>query len=394
MGINRSPVYPIFLNFLKSIFVNNFDIWVILFQILLIIFSIDYLVKKIKNFLLLNPFLLILLIIVLISPCIYSLNIANRFLSEAIAYPLYLLIVSHFLSAYIKDNTKHLLYAFPILFILILTRNQFIFLIPIALLIVLLISFKNKTHKKNWWFYALFILTPLLTNITDKFYHNYKHDYFGVTPWTGVHISSSAFFVSDKQDSSIFINEKEKDFFNSIFEVLEQKKLNINYIDEDNQDETAYFLKHFNHITNFTLSDQGKNMMGDSLSENEKYVALDILTKKMAPKLIKDNFSFWLKVYLKNFINAFGNIKYTFIYFIILIFCLIHLKNSNTNKVKFFFLGILLTLSNVAIICIGSETIPRLTFYNDWILFLIIFILLELLINSKVNFNKISSKGK
>ncbi len=383
MSIIRSPIYPIFLASLKTIFSNNFYLATIIFQTFFCLFSINFLIKNIHSTMQISSFWYILLTIILLVPCVYNHNIVNRFLSEALAYPLYLLVVSYYILSFFKENIRYLLYAFPLLFLLILTRSQFFFLIPIAIFILLWINFKKKSFKKYIWLYILFFVFPILTSTIDKLYHGIKHNYFVNTPWTGLHLITPAFYVADKEDVSIYKSEKEKHFFNAIFDILERKKLNINYLDSSVYDETEYYLTNFTQIANHTIYDDGKDLLGNNLSENEKFIKLDEITKKMAFPLIIDNFTLWLKLYIKNFINAFENSRYALLYFIILFFGLFQLKRMSTNKVKFIIIGSLFTILNVAIVAIGMETIKRFTFYNDWIFFLIIFVFLDTFIENK-----------
>ena len=103
----------------------------------------------------------------------------------------------------------------------------------------------------------------------------------------------------------------------------------------------------------------------------------------MTPPLILNNWKLWIKLYIKNFLNAFNNTKYALLIFIILFFSLIKLKKKPSKEIKFIFLGSLFLISNVLIIAIGMHTVKRFTFYNDWLIFLIIFILLNTLTKYK-----------
>ena len=383
MSIIRSPIYPIFLYVLKLIFNTFFEVATIFFQILFNIFSIHYLVRNLKKHIKINPIWYLLLTIILLFPCVYNLNISNRFLSESISYSLYLLVISNFINAFLKENNKYILYSIPLLIILILTRSQFLFLVPIGILIILWTSIKENKLKKNSWLLIAFLCIPIITTITDKTYHSIVHDHFVSTPWAGIHLITPAFFVADKEDSKLYNDPAEKEFFTKVYRRLEKDKLNLNTLDLSKTDETSFYIQNFSKIANQTVYSYGKNILPKDLSENEKFIALDKITKNMAPPLILNNWKLWTKLYFKNFLNAFNNAKYALLIFIILFFALIKLNKRPSNEIKFIFLGSLFLICNVLIVAIGMHTVKRFTFYNDWVIFLIIFILLNTLTKYK-----------
>jgi O-antigen ligase len=222
----------------------------------------------------------------------------------------------------------------------------------------------------------------------DKTFHKIAHGYYVNTPWTGICLITPAFFVANESDYKIYEDENEKEFFKIIYNKLYQKQLNIHHLDSTVQDKAAYYITNFSKISNKTVCDEGKIFVGKQLTENEKYIAVDSLTKKMTFPLILKNFKEWLKLYIKNFINAFGNGNYTLLYFTILIFSLYGLIKLETTTFKLIALLSLITIFNVALVAIGMHTIKRFTFYNDWVLFLILIILLD----TVLKFNKANEK--
>jgi O-antigen ligase len=213
--------------------------------------------------------------------------------------------------------------------------------------------------------------------VTDKTFHKIAHGYYVNTPWTGIHLITPAFYVADESDYKIYEDENEKEFFKIIYNKLSQKKLNIHHLDSTVQDKATYYIVNFSKIANETVFDQGKIFFGKNLSENEKYIAIDALTKKMTFPLIFNNLKEWSKLYIKNYINAFGNSRYCLIYFMLLILGLYGLIKFGTSNFKLVALLSLITISNSALVAIGMHTIKRFTFYNDWVIFLILFILLD-----------------
>src|SRR5690606_20032238 len=112
-------------------------------------------------------------------------------------------------------------------------------------------------------------------------------------------------------------------------------------------------------IANHTVLPAGIHATATNNTEDEVYIAVDILTLKMTLPLIRDNFKAWLNLYIKNIIHAFGNAKYLLIYLILLVYALVSLIRKKTKQSEIISLVLLLTFS------------------NDWTLFLVLFILLE-----------------
>jgi O-antigen ligase len=65
------------------------------------------------------------------------------------------------------------------------------------------------------------------------------------------------------------------------------------------------------------------------------------------------------------------------LYVIILLFGVVGMIKKEKVVYKVVSLLSILTLANVALVALGMHTIKRFTFYNDWVLFLIVFILMD-----------------
>ena len=271
----------------------------------------------------------------------------------------------------------------PVLLILLLTRGQFVYLAIVGFLLALYILWKQKNIIGRSWILVLFILIPIIANLTDRTYHYVFHHHFVATPWTGIHLITPAFFVADESDASIFSSEEEKSFFLKIYGDLEEKKLTLSSIEKENTETTFFYIQNFTKIANETVFDEGRYFFGTPIENAETFIKLDKLTTKMAPSLIRKNFMKWSKLNLQNFFFGMSGAKYVLLYLILLGTSFFLLFKIPSPEIKFIFLGALLTLFNVGIVAIGMHTIKRFTFYNDWILFFIFFILIDFLIKKQ-----------
>lgn len=384
MDIYRSAGYPIFLWLLKQISGSHLDFATIAFQITIGVCVIYVFITRLKRLLNIHPIWLLFLTMIVASPYVYNHRLANNYLSEALTYSLYLLVTLFFLEGLILKSVRSLWISIPILAILLMFRSQFLFMVPVALLIILWLALRHK-DKKNYVSIGLaFIVLPLLTSLLDKTFHYLKHGYFVNTPWTGIPLITPAFYVSDEQDYQLYESEFEQQFFKSIHSQLIKRNLNIHHLKEDGiNDETTFYILHFSKISNETLFDYGKTLLGKEMSESQKFIALDALTKEMVLPLVLDNFGLWCKLYIKNIVNAFGTSKYMLLYVILLLFGLVGMIKKDMDGYKVISLLSILTFGNIALVALGMHTIKRFTFYNDWVVFLIVFILLDTYMKQK-----------
>lgn len=390
MTIIRSPAYPIFLKLIKLVSGRFFSTAVLIVQYLINIAAVYYFIGTLFKTWKTTILYYVLLAAVLLAPCLYAVTIVNCFLSEALAYPLYLITIALLIKALYFKSQRYLYYVLPVLFVLLLTRNQFLFVIVPAIILTFWLGFSLKSIRTYIPLALLFLVLPLITGLTDKTYHKVMHGHFVKTPWTGIHLLTPAMFVADAEDVTLFTDAKEQLFFKTMYQSLANKKLTTAYLQlPDYEDEVIFYCNQYTKIANHTLYDEGKELLGSNLTETEKYIYLDKLTQHMTLPLVKNNFSKWAKLNFKNFCYGFGNARYALIYILLLgLSCFAVIKKKTDYLIQLIALVSLVTLLNVALVAIGIHTIKRFTFYNDWTLLLCIFILWHALTNTKTVWNK------
>ncbi|EDP97164.1 hypothetical protein U8527_02415 [Kordia algicida OT-1] len=378
MHIIRTPGYPLFLNVFHTIFGDNYQLPTVIFQVLFGCFGIFYFINKLRSLQLLNTFFSVCFTLVLLMPFVSGLKIVNNILSEAISYSLYLIIIAKFIAFFITKNKKELYYSLPILGILLITRYQFVYLIPLALLLIFWVSFKKKQFKQYGILVLLFLSLPLMTSLADKTYHKIIHGHFTSTPWTGMSIITPVLFVADAEDEAVLETTQEKEFFKKTHHNLVEANMHISKLNlNPNETPTLYYINNYANLQMGPIFKNADEMMDDSQSRIEQFIALDEFTKKVSKPLIADNFTKWRRIYTGNMIFGFGGMKLALLYIFIAICSFIALLKRNHNTYKVLLLISLALIANIMIVSIGMHAVIRFTFYNDWVLFLTIFILLN-----------------
>lgn len=378
MHIIRTPGYPLFLQIVQAIFGVYFKTAMIVIQILFGCFSIYYFIHKLRSSHILNEFFSVCLAFVLLLPFITGLKIANNILTESLSYSLYLIIVAKFIAFFLSKQQKELYTSLPILAILLITRYQFVFFIPIGLGLIFWVSYAQKSFKKYARISVLFITLPLITSLADKTYHKIVHGHFVSTPWTGMSIITPILFVTDAEDATVLETLQEKEFFNNVYQDLAEKQMNINHLKVPSNDTpTLYYIKNYANIQMGPIFKNGEALLDTTLTKTEKFIALDQFINKVSKPLLFDNFSKWRRIYTGNAIFGFGGFKYALLYFLIAIYSFIVLLKRDQAEYKIIGLSSLFVIANVLIVAIGMHAVVRFTFYSDWVLFFTIFVLLN-----------------
>ncbi|MEM6719535.1 MAG: hypothetical protein AAF611_09485 [Bacteroidota bacterium] len=378
MHIIRTPGYPLFLQFTQTVFGKYYEFGTVLIQILFGCFSIYYFIYKLRSYKVINAFFSVCFTVILLLPFVLGLKIANNILTESISYSLYLILVAKFISFFISKEAKELYYSLPILALLLIIRYQFVYLIPIALGLIFWVHYPQRTLKKQALLIVLFLALPLMTSLVDRTYHKFVHGHFVSTPWNGMNLITAPFFVSDAEDKVLFDDPIEREFFKNTHYNLIEENMNINNLDLSTfPTPTQFYIGRFADITMGPIFKNGKEVLGDSLTEAERFIKLETMTSSMVKPLIFDNFSKWKRIYIRNAIHGFGGIKNVLLYVLIAVFSWVILLKREQLEYKVLGLSSLLLIANVLIVAIGMHAVIRFTFYNDWVLFLTIFVLLN-----------------
>ncbi|MFT4698685.1 MAG: hypothetical protein ACI9SJ_001841 [Flavobacteriaceae bacterium] len=385
VNISRYPVYILFIRGFQFIFGSFFEVMMVSFQLVFSIISISIIYKNCKELLNLNIWLKTLLFVILLFPLYPRLYIANNLVSEGLAYPLYLLLISFIIDFLYRNKSIKVIHLSITLLILSLTRGQFFFIsIIVALLYVL--KLKKDTFKKgNVFSLLLLIIVPFLITIVDSSFKKVVYGYYVKTPYSYVNAITLPLFVSELKDTIDIKNEDYKKIFIKSYQRIDSLGLLSSKINGTKEEKYQVFHDNFPLICNQNIHDQGKlYYLNIDSTPHLNSIKTELACKAMFPVLVKNHFKEWVIIYFTGMIHGFfESIVLLFFFLFTLIYGgLITLRNYTINN-SLLFLSSLLIISNSMIVALACHSISRYLFYNYFLGF-IIFILIFKKITSKI----------
>lgn len=376
--IDRVPGYTLFLKFFTTLFGDHFEYPVLIAQLFLNVYGIRLLHSYLKQYFGFTKLISFLSLFVLLAPVLYLHFTANKILSEALCYPLYLIFIANTLKGYLEKHKKNIYYALGILLLLILIRSQFLFLIPVLVLVSGYFFYKTR-DKVHLIFILISFLIPFLVNMMDKGYHCVVHGYFVSTPGTGHTLTTSVFYLADKEDYNLFDSDVERNYFKKIKEKLDVNQWSNDHASRyDSIQMFALYQVNYPNICNETIHGIGLEYHKEiGMSKNEQYIATSDLALKMYKPLLFDNLKKWIKLYVFNIKASLGTTKNLLLHIFVLIVGLILIVQNNSQLGKAITFMLLCTLANIALLAVATHSIKRYTFYNDWVIFLVVFIFIN-----------------
>lgn len=385
MDIIRSLGYPTFLQIHRFIFGAIYLHVVVIIQLLFILYSCFHFVQSLKKNILQNNYFLFVIYVLLCFPLLYEFKLANKIMSEALAYPLYILSLSQLICGVFSKNVRHFYFGLLLIFSAIVVRGQFLFVV-VVYIVAILIAFKsNLLQKDKILLLACTFSLPFIAIATDISYHYFKHDIATTTPWTGIQISTMPFFVADSEDAKLFIVESEKRYFTFVHKKISNKNLLLDQVPKKNKEVMTFYFEKYTIICNGTINADGETLFNNLRSSNEKVVANDKMSARMVLPLILDNYKKYIKMYLRNIAFGFGSNKYFLMYFFLGCFSCYHIIKNDTSFLWIVFIGSFCTIANIFLVSFAEPSESRYVFYNNWVLITIFMVLFDNIKYHKAN---------
>lgn len=366
----RPPVYPFFLWMLSIFGPYRFlaAVWV---QGIITTATLFYTWYWLCNRLNMPRWLSWLVLVISAWNIILRFEINSSILSEALAFPFFILCFTLFIDCSKSFNfTKIMLYVL-LVNLLVLTRAQFYyFYITFAFLITL--YFLQKIPRKN----LLSTCVLMVSSIIAAFFINHSYHYFlngkfSDSAVLGPQLIAAPLFLSNSNYEKYITDPQEKFFFQKTIKLLESKKLtrdtseylkNSKTLDND----LNYYKLVFQPLFHFVYYENLRNMTPYQLNK----ITLDI-SKKLYLVQFKENIRF----YIAKGISIFGNFSIFLIFLFIFVLYLAYLwhitRNRNVDLDYFqIFIGSssLIILANVFFVVLFVIASERYFIYSNFLL--------------------------
>ena len=359
-NLHDPPLYSTIIYVMQLIFgsLNS----VIILQTLFVGFGIIYFTRTVEIHFNLNVMIKSIIALFLFLPV---LKFYKSLITEPISYAFSLLFVSFVVKLIYNLKIKNIIWNTIFVILLLLLRNQFIFLYPVILLLYLGILILYSSKKTFSWLLISFLSIFIIHNVTISTNKHIKKNYFENKSFStnkGIFFFAyiDAIYISDYEDIELFEDQKLKNTLAVIFNELNDKKALIKYY--NNRGHFSLSLK--------TIRDHSDIVLED-LAQKENTTIIN-LKKQISIKLIAANFEKYVEHTFKKFYDS--TWLFIFIPFFMMLASLISfIKYKSKDSLLILFLSTF-ALANHSVVYLFGRVQPRYLIYTDFVILVFIFI--------------------
>ena len=359
-NLHDPPLYSTIIYVMQLIFgsLNS----VIILQTLFVGFGIIYFTRTVEIHFNLNVMIKSIIALFLFLPV---LKFYKSLITEPISYAFSLLFVSFVVKLIYNLKIKNIIWITIFVILLLLLRNQFIFLYPVILLLYLGILILYSSKKTFSWLLISFLSIFIIHNVTISTNKHIKKNYFENKSFStnkGIFFFAyiDAIYISDYEDIELFEDQKLKNTLAVIFNELNDKKALIKYY--NNRGHFSLSLK--------TIRDHSDIVLED-LAQKENTTIIN-LKKQISIKLIAANFEKYVEHTFKKFYDS--TWLFIFIPFFMMLASLISfIKYKSKDSLLILFLSTF-ALANHSVVYLFGRVQPRYLIYTDFVILVFIFI--------------------
>ncbi|MCH9769717.1 MAG: hypothetical protein K0U12_02445 [Gammaproteobacteria bacterium] len=301
----RPPLLPILLWLNRLLVGEHYYIFRAL-QIGLIFFAMHLMDKKLRPIFNIPRWAMTLLAVSFIIPPYIVFPYARYLLTEAIAIPLFVIFLTYLIEFIVTRAIKTTLILALLTMLLVLTRNQFLYLYGILFLAVIYLFFRRTNPQKILLIGLIFLLTIVLTTLLNRGYQYVVHGKFASNTSNGALLLVQPMFLAKPNDAKLFKDPKLKSLFNSLYQANTQAKFTLATLDPKPNyirflKDAAYFRSVFDPIQNQNF--RKLNQLGYTSPYQQ-----DIILKKLAITLLKHNWKQNLIFSIRKLILSLGDL--------------------------------------------------------------------------------------
>lgn len=397
-SLTREPGYPLVITFGKILFSNNYQVFLIIIQVLIACVSAFYFCKTSADVLKIDGLLLcILYIIIAIYYDFTSLffphwgqSMILTILAEAIAYPLFLIYVALAIRTLFNRSYKHWILATLVCTLLFFVRHSSSYLFIVQLLSAIYLF--HKTWKKIIVSISIILLSVVIATLGELLYFKILIGSYTTRTFVPVNTMLNFLLLADETDINNYQDELTREIFTKTYEemnsqgyIMSEDRLSQSPIERAKYISAAHDYVMFDiyqPIINEYFDEQGIS------SALERAKIEDQISKEIYKPLVLKHFSQWIKGYIGIVISSFHasacaidpplrimNVFSLSLYIVILV--LLWIKRHNKDAVLLFSLVFLLVCGCIFSTSLFMHCLPRLVIYNFPIIYLLAIYLLH-----------------
>jgi len=358
-NLHDPPLYSTIIYIMQLIFKSLNS--VIILQTLFVGFGIIYFTRTVAIHFNLDIIIKSIVALFLFIPI---LQFYNSLITEPISYAFSLLFVSFVIKLIYNFSIQNIVWSTIFVIVLLLTRNQFLFLYPVVLLLYLGILILYSSKKTFAWLLISFLSIFIIHNASINLNKYMKKDHFeksllnnkGIFFFTYI----DAIYISTDKDIELFENENIQNTLTLILNKLNNEKAIVKYY--DNRGHYSLSLKKIRNYSDILL----ENL---ALKENTTVINLK---KQISIKIITANFGKYIKHIFKKFYDS--TWLFVFVPFFMMLASLIgFIKYKSKDSLLILFLSTF-ALANHSVVYLFGRVQPRYLIYTDFVILVFIFI--------------------
>lgn len=342
--IIRSPLYPAWLSAGMGA-----DGVLVFLQLALGFGAAAALTRGIRRLLRAGPWGGQVIFAILLAPYYGPSLFGNRMLSEALAYPIFLVAMRALLLGLAESSTQRLLSFFAWSALAILTRRQFLFLVPLAaaLLLYVFVYARAAFRKRALVVGTLAMLA--VPEVGDRTYHYVLHDRFIAPPLTGIQLAIGPLMIAKYHGDTLFGGTRAE---------LERRGLTLS---GPAGEYALRYALHYNAAKGILFT-QAREVGLTTWPE------IDRATTEGALSAIREHPREWLTLVLQNMIQGTGGYV-IFGSFLLTLAAALVAHHRTRHRLALLYLAVGFTaLCNISLVAVVEPVLRRYTAYTDTIL--------------------------
>ena len=320
MSFAREPFYPLLLAFFRFFSPENYLLYVVILQSVLVALAgwilADYLRKKLCIHKLYSTLLYILPICTSLL-CRFAAKRAsmytNSIMTEGICTSLYLLFIFCILNYLWDDSKSHIISSWLIAFIMISSRKQMLMVLPVLFLAIVYHNYKNRNFWKGT---AIAIISCLLVfpcfKLFDCTYNYILRGTFQGHSSSNRFVTTMVFYNAKRTDADYIKDDNVRQLFLNIYDVCDEKGYLGNHADDGWFHEVNHFGDHYDHIQIDTMwpmilehARQTINEQFPDIPQEELHTLYDVETDRLNSIMISSVLPHQLPDLIKSLVNNF-----------------------------------------------------------------------------------------